>query len=312
MAASTLESPPNPERVEEERYPPTIRLEIFRHDAKDTPTTAGPRPNDRSVRLTPEGRRGSSAAGISKQPRPEVAIAVGSSRERSVESALRQMLAEQERMTPDMTLEEIRRMVADQLRLGRKDMTVELLDFNWDGTKQFHDQGYYRTLETHDALRWVYDDSDRVALQNHDEVSTSYSRAAGNIAEVVRKYLGVLPRWKEVTTESPGKYERFNNELQRFLGSHQSVIECFLMKVIEKTEGRKAVEQFIESLPDKNGMGLSEGYTVIIRESGEQPEVVIRYGDKEWSVRPETISEIISEKDDFNRKVLESKQPSDE
>lgn len=289
--------------VEREKHLATIRLEFLRHDEKTSPTTAGPRPHDNQVRLTPEGRRRSSEAGKAKNPDLDVALVAGSPRERSVESALRQMLSHEPLVTPDMSLEDMRALVDENLRVGKKDMVMEQLNFNWDGSKEFHDEGYRRTLETHDALQWLLDDSDTVVRNNRDTTSTSYTRAAGNIAEVIQRYFKILPRWQEIVTKTPEKYQKFNNQLQRFLGSHQSVIECFLLKIIEKTEGRDAAVQFVESLPDQNGFDFSEGYSVILRAGGDQPDVVVRYGQREWITDPQTVEAVVSERNDLNKEI---------
>src|SRR3989338_2253663 len=82
----------------------SIRLEFFRHDKKATPTEGQP---DETVRLTPEGRIDASQAGQAQDPHPEVALAYGSSRERSQETAMRHMLGAEPRMTDEMSLEEI-------------------------------------------------------------------------------------------------------------------------------------------------------------------------------------------------------------
>ncbi|OGH71086.1 MAG: hypothetical protein A3C90_00500 [Candidatus Magasanikbacteria bacterium RIFCSPHIGHO2_02_FULL_51_14] len=291
---------------EREAPAPTIRLEIFRHDEKATPTTAGPRIGDEFVRLTPKGREHATEAGKGQLPRPEVAVAYGSTRERAIETAFRHMLAEQADITADMSLEEIRAEVAKHVKVGRKDVMTERLNFNWDGTKEFHDRAYERYLKSKDALTFLVEDSDAVAKEFHDLISTTYSRSAAGVAELVQRYFAILPRWEKIAKKDPAKYQRFNNELQRFLGSHQTVTECFLMKVIEKTKGRDAVQQFIASLPDKNGFGLSEGFTIIIRAEGNVSAAVVRFKNEEWTVTPEVLDEIIHDRDALHEEIAGS------
>lgn len=292
-----------PRNLEVERSQPSIRLEFFRHDQKDTPSTAGDRSSDHLVRLTPQGRLGSTEAGKSKNPHPEVALAGGSRRERSVESGLRQMLSQEDRITPDMTLEDMREAIKEEVPVGRKDMVYSQLDFNWDGSQEFHDTGYQHALESKDSLVWLAEESDDIVVRNHDQLSTSYTRAAGNVAEIVQKYIGVLPRWQELTAEEPDKYANFSNELQRFLGSHQALVESFMLKVVEKVEGRDGVKELLKSFADKNGFAPSEGYSVVIRGEGESTEVAVRYKEREWVVDPKTIEEIIADRDSLNQRI---------
>ncbi|MDP4000877.1 MAG: histidine phosphatase family protein [bacterium] len=282
---------------------PSIRLEFFRHDEKAKPTEGQP---DTTVRLTPKGRVAATEAGKNLNPEPEVAVAFGSNRERSVETAMRGMLANQEEIGPDTTLEDIRELVAGQVKVGRKDMVSPNLNFDWSGSKEFNEPAMAR-YAAKDGLRFLVEDSDQLVEKLKDQTSTSWSRQAGNIAELIKKYYEILPTWQRVAAEHPEKYAQFNNEMQRFMGSHQTVTESFLMKVIEKTEGREAVMKFIESLPDKNGFGFSEGFTInlIIDDAGR--DIVMNYKDRQWTLTPELINEIINDKKELDKSVRENK-----
>lgn len=283
----------------ENRPNPSIRLEFFRHDEKAKPNEGQP---DTTVRLTPEGRVGATEVGKDRNPEPEVAVAFGSNRERSTETAMRQMLANQEAVTPDSSLEDIREIVSGEVKVGRKDMVSPNLNFDWSGSKEFNEPVMAR-YAAKDGLRFLVEESDQLAERLKDQTSTSWSRQAGNIAELIKKYYEILPAWQRVTAEHPEKYSQFNNEMQRFMGSHQTVTESFLMKVIEKTEGREAVMKFIESLPDKNGFAFSEGFTInlIIDDSGR--DIVMNYKDRQWTLTPELIDQIIIERDELNKQI---------
>ncbi len=298
----TVEQSISPEIKDKE---PQIRLEFFRHDEKIKPPATGPKPDDNLARLTETGRSHATEIGKEKNPNSEVALSFGSPRERSQETSLRHMLAREEDITPEMSLEDIRAKIGEQLKIGRKDLVTQNLNFNWEGSKEFRDKAYKHYLETKDALVFLWKESDQLLIELNDKDSDSYSKFAGNIAELVNKYIKILPRWQQIVDLEPDKYEKFNNELQRFFGSHQVVLEPFLMKVIEKLEGESAVEEFVNSLDSKNGFGLSEGFSIDIKEEAGSPVVIVSFKDKQWKVSPEIILEIIKEKNDLNEKLLD-------
>jgi hypothetical protein len=277
-----------------EKYNPKIRLEFFRHDEKGKANTSGDRTADEYVRLTDQGRAHSTEIGKTKNPHPEVAVAFGSPRERSVETSMRQMLANEDSITPETSLEEIRAMVNRQLKVGKKDKAITELNFDLDSNKQFHDIVFQHYLESKDALAFLYHDSDNLVKQLNDTTSTSYSRAAARFGEIVKKYLGILPRWKEITKENPERYISANNQMERYFGSHALTVELFLMKVMEKSQGPQAVEEFIKG-PKKNGFSYSEGYTVTIEDAPAGPKVSVVYNGKTYELSLSQLEEIINE-----------------
>lgn len=290
------ESPEKGFNPESEPVPPSIRLEFFRHDEKDKPTTAGPRVGDEFVRLTPKGREHSTEVGKTKDPNPEVGLAYGSSRQRSTEAALRQLLADEAEIGPDDSLEDIQKKISEQLKVGRKNIVSENLNFNWDGSQEFHDVAYDHYLKTKDALIFILEESDALVKKIGDEKSTSYSRAAARIAELVEKYIEILPQWEKIAANDPEQYAQYDNEMQRFMGSHQEALEPFLLKIMEMKEGRAVTEAFIRALPDKNGFGFGEGYSSrIFRDNGGIPLVQISFKGQEWVVNAKDIEDIIQE-----------------
>lgn len=258
--------------------------------------------------MTESGRVHASDVGKARNPNPENAIVYGSPRERTTETALRQMLANEDAITPDMSLEDLRQRIGEQVRVGSKDTVSSNLDFDWDSNQGFHDEAYRRYLETHDSLMFIWKDSDQLVRTLHDTQSHSYSRFAGNVAELVNKYITLLPRWEEIVATDPKRLTKAQKELQRFFGSHQGVTESFLMKLIEKTEGAAGVEAFIGSLQDSNGFNVSEGFSIEITEDGERPMLTVTFHEKQWSVTPELIQEIIQGKKDLDAEVLQTEK----
>lgn len=297
----------NPEKRgefhEQEPMPSSIRIEFFRHDDKEKPLPDAPKKPDESVRISEEGRQHATEAGKGKFPNPEVGVVYGSGRDRTTETALRQLLANKEEITPDMTMEDMKTKISEEVKVGRKDISSSLLNFNFDGSKGFHDAAYDHFLKSKDLLRWYVTESDNVVRAEKDSTSTSYSRLAGNVAELVDKYMKIYPRWKQITESDPDKYASYHNELQRFMGTHQSVSEAFLMKVLEKTKGVEAVTRFIDSLKDKNGFGSSEGYSLSIHEVDGEITASIKYGDQETTLHQDVLQQIISERDVLNEET---------
>lgn len=302
METEKLEIFSSPEQKEIPK--PHIRLEFFRHDAKEKPTTSGPRPDDEKVRLTAEGRKHATGAGKQKRPQADMAIAYGSPRERSIETSLRHMLADEDSITDDMTLEEIKEEIRKHVKVGSKQKVTQNLNFNFDGSEEYHDAYYRHYLQDRDSLRFFVNESDNFVNRVMDAQSTSYSRAAGNIAELVKRYFKVLPNWEHITEKSKKKeeYQQKGNELQRFFGSHQGVPECFLLKIIEKNEGRQAALDFIENLEDKNGFEYSEGFSLVIKKAGDGIVGILKLGNKEWQVDEDVLDQLIQERDDLNEK----------
>ncbi|MCU0679905.1 MAG: hypothetical protein MUF50_01200 [Planctomycetes bacterium] len=302
------------EKQEKKEAEPSIRLEFFRHDDKEKT----PRESDNLVRLSDSGRVHASEIGKNKDGHPEMGLVYGTSRERTLETAHRQMLANEE-IEPEDSLEDIRKKIDEQIKFGKKEIVDDRLNFDWGGTKKFNEIGYEHFLKLKDALRFLVDESDDLAKECKDETSTSYTRTAANFAEVVEKYMNILPRWKQVVEEDKNKekdakekkdqkkgYEKFGNEMQRFCGSHAGTVENFLMKIIEKIDGKEAVYDFINSREDKNCFNFSEGYSVIIKEKKGQVVGELKYQNKTWPITKELLDDIMKERDELDREIKEN------
>lgn len=300
MSVFNPEASPRFESQEGEPKQASIRLEFFRHDAKTKEATSGPREGDTAIRLTLEGRQHATDVGKNKNPYPETSVAYGSPRERAQETALRHMLANDKKITGDASLEEIRGLISDHVKHGRKEKISELLDFKMEGNPDFNKIAYDHYLNRKDLLDWMRNDSDELIRQLKDTESSCYSRMAGNVAELVQKYVRIYPRWRQVIENDPQKYAQFDNELQRHFGSHQGVTESFLLKVVEKTEGKEGAAQLIDSLASRNGFDFSEGFSVQILDIEHEQQLIVKFRDKEWQTSPAVIDEIIDERDKLN------------
>lgn len=287
----------------------SIRLEFFRHSKKG-PQTEGMQ--EYQCRLTEEGRLIATASGKDRQPNPETALIYGSSRDRAQETAYRQLLSNQEEVTATSSLEDIEALIKGKLPLGSKKIIDERLNFNWNGSTEFNEALMDHFMKVKDALRFLVEESDGLALKSKDKTSTSYTRSAANTAEIIQKYLKILPNWEKITSadsdrpvEEKKNYAKNNNEMQRFLGSHGATVENFLLKLIDKIEGREATLEFIKSLPEQNSFQFNDGYSVRIYSESNQPKIEIKYHDRTWKIGPEMLDEFIKERDELNKKVEE-------
>ncbi|TSC65891.1 MAG: hypothetical protein G01um101477_303 [Candidatus Doudnabacteria bacterium Gr01-1014_77] len=276
---------------------PRIRLEFFRHEQK-AKTLEGQ--SDNEVRLTEQGRINATEAGKAKDPHPEVAIAIGSPRDRSTETAMRVMLSKEPGITQEDTLEDIQEFVGDSLKVGRKNMVDHRLDFTFNG--EFLEAVQERYGNTKDYLVFAVNESDELAKKLKDRKSTSYTRQAAGIAEIIRKYVDVLPNFQHAIQQSPDKYSKYENEMQRFLGTHAPVSECFLLKIVELTEGKEGLKTFLETGINKNGFNFSEGFSVEIQADG----ILVRYKGREWNIKPELLDQIIEQRDELDKSIDEA------
>ncbi|NTV41332.1 MAG: hypothetical protein HGA61_03615 [Candidatus Moranbacteria bacterium] len=279
-----------PEDFFEKRQNAKIRLEFFRHDEKDPATGMG---NDNEVRISKEGQRHAIEVGEEKNSHPEVALVYGSPRKRSVETAYAQMLSEDE--IKGLSLEEIREKVSENISFGTKEIVTNKLNFDWSGSEEFKKTAEDHYLNKKDALKFLFEESDALVRELNDTKSIAYSRAASNVAQIIEKYAGIFDGWEKITNNNKEKYEKFGNELQRFLGSHGTVLECFLMKVIEKIEGKDRVIEFLDSLEDKNQFNFSQGFSVVIeKNAGNEKTIKVTFENKSWILKPEMLKEIVA------------------
>lgn len=299
------------ESQEKELPKASIRLEFFRHDEKDRKEGEKYHPVQGGVSL--KGRENAQKIGAEKKPVPEVGIIYGSPRKRSTESGYHQLFARKDEVVPDMTMQDIERLLEDSLgfRKGqRKHMETDLLDFYWEG--EFKDEAN-KWYEAKKLMEFMLHKSDDLAREKKDTASTTYSRSAANVARLVDRFVRAYPTVKSIIRRDSERdvekrqYEKFGNELQRFLSSHGSVIESFLLKVIEKTKGREAAEKSVGTLIANKGFSPSEGFSLRIEEGDDDMAIIIiTCKDREWNIDVRVLSDIIRDADALDREIKES------
>lgn len=252
------------------------------------------------LRLIPEGRQQAHNRGKEFNPQAEVAIGLGGRRVRSQETAYQAMLVNED-VGPDDTLEEIEEKIAKKLKVGKKMIIDNRLDFvdsgpiAADGKKAYIEKRY---------MSWIINDSDRSAIKENDTESTTYTRMAGNIAELVLRYTKVGSNFNRIASKTD-KYEEFGNQLERYLGTHQGVVESFVAKALENKFGIEAKMEFVESVG--GGFKETEGIHIEIINQGNEQRIELTYGingQKETiELDKELLENIIEERREFDEKI---------
>ncbi len=293
-----------PEKILESKEKPSSRivLEIFRHGKKESRKDL---PNE-LLALTPEGRQQAIEKGKELHPQPDVAVAKGSPRRRTQETAGRAMLVEREDITPEMNLEEIEKTISKEQRYGKKIISDPRLDFEMGGpiSKKVRE-----AVVANNLLNYVIYESDKDATEMKDDKTFTYSRSAGNLAELLKKYINIAPKFNKIVEKKPGKYAQYNNQMERYMGTHQTIPESLLAKALEKIEGKEGRDKFVKSVGSA-GMGETQGIRVEINNTpqGVKTNIKYRLGDREETLElpEEVLDEIIEDRDELNRKIKES------
>jgi hypothetical protein len=286
-------------RTEQEKPLETeIRLEIFRHSKKENDPN---RPNPELL-LTPEGRELARDKGLELNPDINVSVAGASPMDRAAETAMLVMMSGEDNIKTGDSLEEMDAKIADELKVGKKIYRDERLGFNLNGP--VHAEGM-AAFKAGNYIDWLVKDSDRQAIEKGDQVSTTYLRQAGNIAELVERYSKIGNNFNHLADLKKQGGEEYTHHLERYLASHQAVVESFVAEVIKAQEGEVARDEFASTL--KNGWAETEGISVRIVNRGPEQTIGLTYrgadGSKEIIVKPETLNKIISERADFEREV---------
>lgn len=279
---------------EERKYNSKIELHFFRHGESESAVKG----NDVERELTQEGKE-QAVKRANEDTKLYQSLAFGSPRKRSQQTAGFVMAGKNKVITGDESLDELKGKLESDLKIGRKISTEEKLDYSEDFSSAYHKQALEH-IKNGDILKFLAKKSDKLAKELDDEKSVTYSRSARQIAEIIKKYLSISPRWNELVSD---KTKSYSDTLERFMGTHQTVPESFLAKVIEKTKGVEERDKFIEILGNK-GFDYTEGFDLEILNTSIGPVIHIYYKrvrDKEESyifdqeVNTELIDEIINE-----------------
>ena len=302
---------------------PTIRLEVFRHDEKDTSE------HDHTAQLTDKGKLGALKAGRKKSPHMNEGYVLASPRERALHSAILQFFGPQiqDIALHDGSLQEALKKLKNHKIKNKSGKTThaaerisidERLNFHVESHAEFNKRFYdeYAKKDQNRTLDFQLKDSDQLILDLAKRVRSpsdqkalgvikikGFKRMVGDLAEVLLEYFQKYPQWQKAYEKSPQDYD--SPEMQIFVGTHSQNVECFLMKVIEIKEGPIALEDFLQSLDQrKSFIDYSEGFTMeIIATKTGQLTGTLQYKKRVYQISAKELKAMVQERDDFNHEV---------
>ena len=280
-----------------EGIPETFRtrvvLDFFRHNDKEN-DKAKP---DTAIELTPKGK-------LNAQDHSELedftfAIAEGTDRVRARQTAMYHMAGKNEAVSGEETYEDLEKVVNNGRKYGSKIVTDNRLNFVLNKDTPYGKVGYER-FGKGEYLKFLVEESDQLSKELGNTEESTYSTQAGSIAELIKKYIAVSRNFDQLYQSKPTE-ERKTNELQRFFGSHQGVLECFLAKLIGKMKGVEERDKFVKLLKNQ-GFDFSEGFEtdIINMDIDDVPKIKISYrkdveGHEPFIFEEEIPSELIDQ-----------------
>lgn len=285
-----------------EQFRTRVVLDFFRHDEKDQNKTE-PKKTDEEVELTDAGRY--SAKGQANLDKIDFAIATATDRTRAQQTAGYHMAGNIEGITGDESLDDLKNKIDGKREYGSKMRIDNRLNFKLVSGSSFEEEAM-KNFKDGRYLKFLVENSDSLAEQLGDAESSTYSRQASNVAEIVSKYVEVAKNFDKLY-QSTVEEERATNELQRFFGSHQGVTESFLAKVIEKVKGIHERDRFVKILGNQ-GFDFSEGFQIEVlhTDGSDDPKINICFKKEKGGevfefneeVSLEDVKELIIKKDE--------------
>lgn len=286
-----------------------IVLHFMRHGKPESLQEGG---TDESRHLSEEGVQ-QARGKANEDQKLDQSIAYGSPRLRSQETAMYTMAGGS--LEKDIASSEVKDVLNEDLKVGSKVGVIEGLNFNGGGAEfskeadKAYAEGQY--------LDFIINKSDDLAERLGDKKATSLSVQAGNIAEIVKKYIEASPRWNKLVNDPEKNYEE---NLDRFFGSHQGVIESFLYKIV--SDNKVKADLIANSLSPKGGFDFVEGITidVIQKDPTEDPEIVLEFSKKtedglnfqlKENISTEKLEKIIREKEEHFQKIEDERENID-
>lgn len=244
-----------------------IHLYLFRHSAKEEQGNK----SDENVLINEEGKR----LALSKfDETKQNVVGYYTARKRSEQTiaymAFGSELDDTEEMEKEINIDPKSGL---ELKYAKRFILDDQLDFKnghkTEYNKRMRDEFYQGTF-----LKFLVEESDQYAKSINDVGGATYSRMAGQIAQIVEKYLVAINNWSQILENNPAKYD--SNELNRFLCTHQGLGESFLAKVIEKTDGLVERDKFVKALHN-TGFDFTEGLTLDIEKTNNETLIHVSF-----------------------------------
>ena len=261
-----------------------ILLHFFRHDDKEKAQKS-----DTEIRLTEAGRMHAKSQS-SEETTLKKAVAYGSPRQRTQETAGFVMAGAQDNILGTESLEELNAKVNEDFGDGRKIRISDKLDFILPAKGPYYDE-LMTAFKEGRLLKYLVEESDAKAKEYGVETGVcTYGNQASQIAEVVERYFKAFPKYEKLVENKAEEGEKLT--MERFLCSHQSVLESFLAKVIEQTKGKTERDAFVVAVKNQ-GFDFAEGFNIEIAtdDNGEEKAHI--------SYKKEKDGQVIFEYDEF-------------
>ena len=151
-------------------------------------------------------------------------VAFGSPRKRTQETAVLAMTGSQNEITGEESFDELKTKINANLKVGSKIGSDERLNFHDDFSTPYGKELLDAFMKG-ELLKFLVDRSDIRAEELKDMEGSTYSRMAKGVAKIILKYVTISSRWHGLVNDSEKNY---SEKLDRFFGSHQGLLECFL------------------------------------------------------------------------------------
>jgi len=249
-------------KEKQENIKSRVLLHITRHGEKEK------RPDRTNLEqeLTDNGKKQALEKGKSEYPASDASLAMGSNIIRSQQAGGFEMAGATGRddITGEETLDELKeklnfidsKKLVYGTRLG-EDKRLGFAFYNEEFESQCND-----AYNNNYGLKWMVEESDEIAKKLEDDKSTSYLRAAGNLAQIIDKYTKIAKNFDKLI-EDKNNEKKFGKQLERFLGSHAGALDLFLCRVVEKIKGQEERDKLVKALGNQ-GVDFAEGFEVEI------------------------------------------------
>jgi hypothetical protein len=235
----------------EEKKETKIDLHFFRHSIKSSDQVSA---DDTNVLLSDAGKKLAVEKAFTDVNHNQ-AMVFGTERLRTQETGALVMSGDNDDITGNETLDELKEKINKDLKMGSRIGIDNRLNFIYDENTPFG-KLLSESIDRKEYLKYVVEESDRVAKELGDTTGANYSRKAADIARIIQKYIKMSPRWSDMVNDPKDKY---TPTLERYMATHQGMQESFIAKILEKTDGVEARNKFVESL-NNNGFDYIEGF----------------------------------------------------